>query len=214
MILLQFVHERGLGLDVGAEMQRRVFDRLGMSNTSMIWRFDFAKNLADGWMADGRVEPHDERSKVRAAGSMDTSIDDAAKLTADFVGGVGLRPASAREFRWFQFPITTRSQFLTLQAELPMGERIRNVWAGLGAIRFEGPQGRGFMKGGHNDSTGNTMVCIERRQRCVVIISNDVRAESAFPELVKFVLGDTGFAWGWEYGNMKFWRPVVTPARP
>lgn len=30
MILLQFVLERGLGLDVGVEMQRRVFDRFGM----------------------------------------------------------------------------------------------------------------------------------------------------------------------------------------
>lgn len=34
-ILLQFVLERGLGLDVGQEMQRRVFDRFGMDNTDM-----------------------------------------------------------------------------------------------------------------------------------------------------------------------------------
>ena len=73
MILLQFVIERGLGLDLGAEMQRRVFDRFGMANTRMMWRADFAKNLADGWRDDGSIEPHDERSKVRAAGSMDTT---------------------------------------------------------------------------------------------------------------------------------------------
>ncbi|MEO6065125.1 MAG: serine hydrolase domain-containing protein, partial [Lysobacterales bacterium] len=34
-ILLQFVLERGLGLDVGREMQRRVFDRFGMQHTDM-----------------------------------------------------------------------------------------------------------------------------------------------------------------------------------
>ena len=45
MILLQFVIERGLGLDVGVEMQRRVFDRFGMKNTSMIWRPVFAMNF-------------------------------------------------------------------------------------------------------------------------------------------------------------------------
>jgi CubicO group peptidase (beta-lactamase class C family) len=33
--LLQFVLEEGLGLDVKAEMQRRVFDRFGMATTSM-----------------------------------------------------------------------------------------------------------------------------------------------------------------------------------
>jgi hypothetical protein len=70
---------------------------------------------------------------------------------------------------------------------------------------FQGPQGPGFMKGGHNDSTGNTMVCISRTKRCVLILSNDVRTEAAFPRLVEFVLGETGAPWRWEYGEMKFW---------
>src|SRR6185437_2277280 len=66
LILLQFVLERGrLGQDIGALMQRRVFDRFGMPRTSMMWRGDFATNLADGWNADGTPEPHDERSRVR-----------------------------------------------------------------------------------------------------------------------------------------------------
>jgi hypothetical protein len=72
-------------------------------------------------------------------------------------------------------------------------------------VVFTGPQGAGFMKGGHNDSTANTLVCIERGQRCVVILSNDVRTEPAFPQLVAFVLGDTGAPWPWEYGEMAFW---------
>ena len=209
LILLQFVLERGLGLDVGSEMQRRVFDRFGMPNTSMIWRADFAKNLADGWMLDGRVEPHDQRSKVRAAGSMDTTIGDIARFAAGLVRGDGLKPASAREFKRFGFPITTQSQFPTLQPELPVDQRISKLRSGLGVIRFHGPQGPGFMKGGHNDSTGNTMVCLERRQRCIVLLANDVRAEAAFPELVRFVLGETGVPWRWKYGGMNFWRPGV-----
>ena len=44
--------------------------------------------------------------------------------------------------------------------------------AGLGVVVFRGPQGAGFYKGGHNDSTGNTWVCVEKKQRCVVILSN------------------------------------------
>ena len=73
-------------------------------------------------------------------------------------------------------------------------------------IAFRGPQGAGFMKGGHNDSTGNMLVCIERRQRCVVLLANDVRAEAAFPRLVEFALGKTGAPWGWEYAGMTFWE--------
>ncbi|MCY1017706.1 hypothetical protein [Pyxidicoccus sp. MSG2] len=88
----------------------------------MQWRPDFARNLADGWMADGTVEPHDERSTVRAAGSMDTTIDD-----------------------------------------LPRG------------------------------------------RRCVLLLANDVRAEPAFPHLVRFVLGEAGVPWNWKYGDRAFW---------
>ncbi len=206
MILLQFVIERGLGLDVGVEMQRRVFDRFGMENTSMIWRTQFATNLADGWRADGSVEPHDERSKVRAAGSMDTTIDDIAKFAAGYVRGEGVSAQARAELTRPQLPITTVSQFPSLQPELPVEQRRQDLAAGLGVIAFRGPQGAGFMKGGHNDSTGNTLVCIERGQRCVVILANDVRAEAAFPRLVEFVLGKTGAPWRWEYADMPFWK--------
>jgi CubicO group peptidase (beta-lactamase class C family) len=199
IILLQFAIEKGLGLDLGAEMQRRVFDRFGMTNTSMTWRPDFARNLADGWTAEGKVEPHDERSRVRAAGSMDTTIADMARFAAGLVRGDGLSAKARREMVRGQLPITTASQFPTLQPDLPPASRLKGLSAGLGVITFTGPQGPGFFKSGHNDSTGNNLVCIERGKRCVVLLSNDVRAEAAFPELVKAVLGETGVPWRWEY---------------
>jgi CubicO group peptidase (beta-lactamase class C family) len=199
IILLQFVLERGLGLDVGAEMQRRAFDRFGMAHTSMVWRADFARNLADGWKIDGAVEPHDERSTVRAAGSMDTTIADLARFAAGFVRGDGLSRRSRAEMVRSQAAITTASQFPTLQSEAPLSRRWPHLGAGLGVVSFEGPQGRGFFKGGHNDSTGNIWVCLERRRRCVVLLANDVRAEPAFREIVELILGPTGLPWDWEY---------------
>lgn len=188
-------------------MQRRVFDRLGMADTGMMWRADFAENLADGWREDGSVEPHDERSKVRAAGSMDTTIADMARLAAGYIRGEGLSAQGSAELMKAQLPITTASQFPSLQPELPVEKRRKDLAAGLGVVVFDGPQGPGFFKGGHNDSTGNTWVCVQRGRRCVVILANDVRAEAAFPQLVGFVLGETGVPWTWEYGEMKFWNP-------
>ena len=206
LILLQFVLERGLGLDVGAEVQRRVFTPLGMTRTSLKWRADFRPNLADGWRENGSVEPHDERSKVRVAGSMDTTIADMAKMAAGYINGTGLSPAGLKALTAPHLPITTATQFPTLQPELPPAKRRPDLAAGLGVIVFEGPQGPGFFKGGHNDSTGNTWVCVKASKRCVVILANDVRAERAFPQLVRFVLGETGVPWGWEYGAMDFLR--------
>ena len=199
IILLQFALEKGLGINLGEEMQRRVFDRFGMANTGMMWRPDFTANLADGWMADGKIEPHDERSKVRAAGSMDTSIADMAKFAAAFASGKGLSAKSRAEMLRGQLAITSRSQFPSLIPEAPPAQRWPGLAAGLGVVTFDGPQGRGFFKGGHNDSTGNMMVCLERRRRCVVLLANDVRAEKAFPGLVETILGPTGLPWAWEY---------------
>jgi CubicO group peptidase (beta-lactamase class C family) len=206
LILLQFVLERGLGLDVGEQMQRRVFDRFEMKNTSMIWRADFATNLADGWDANGKVEPHDERSKVRAAGSMDTTIADFARFAAGYVEGKGLSRAGARRLTEPQLAITSASQFPSLQPELPKDRRRADLAAGLGVVVFAGAQGAGFFKGGHNDSTGNIWVCLRELRRCVVILANDVRAEAAFPRLVEFILGETGLPWRWEYGDAAFWN--------
>ena len=204
--LLQFVLERGLGLDMGASIQRGIFDRLGMARTAMKWRPDFHPNVADGWTADGRVVAHPKRSRVRAAGSMDTTIADMARMASGYLRGVGLSPDAAAALSSPHLPITTASQFPTLQTELPPARRRADLAAGLGVIVFEGPQGPGFYKGGHDDSTGNTWVCLRAQRRCVVILANDVRAEAAFPALVEFILGDTGAPWRWEYGGMTFVR--------
>jgi CubicO group peptidase (beta-lactamase class C family) len=200
MMLLQFAIDKGLGLDLNAEIKRRVTDPLGMPNTSLVWRDDFAANLADGWNADGSIEPHDQRSRARAAGSMDTSIGDFARFAAGYVRGDGLKPEARREIVRGTLPVTTASQFPTLQPELPAGKRQPGVSAALGVIAFAGPQGPGFFKGGHNDSTGNTWVCVERGRKCAVILANDVRAEAAFPDLVATMIGETGVPWDWEYG--------------
>lgn len=207
-ILLQFVLERGLNFEMGAEIKRRVFDRFGMTNTSMTWRPDFARNLANGWDLNGKVEPHDERSRVRAAGSMDTTISDFAKFAAAFMTGQKVGRRLRAEMVRPQLRITTSSQFPTLQPELPPARRHKGLAAGLGVISFNGPQGPGFFKGGHNDSTGNIWVCLEKGRRCVVILANDVRAESAFPTIVKTVLGETGLPWSWEFGPVA-WAPAA-----
>ena len=206
LILLQFVLEQGLHLDVGREMQRRVFEPFGMTRSSMVWRPDFAANLADGWTLDGTVTPHDERSAVRAAGSLDTTITDFARFAAADVRGDGLSARARQELTRPQLPILSAREFPVLQPDAPPGRRFPGLAAGLGVITFNGPQGPGFEKGGHNDSTGNKWVCIEARRRCVVFLSNDVRAEAAYPRLATFILGETGAPWSWEYADMQFWR--------
>lgn len=200
--LLQFAIERGLGLDLGAELRRRVFSPLGMTRTSLVWRPDFADDLADGWTIYGKAVAHDPRSRVRAAGSMDTTIADIAKFASALVRGTGLSARSRAELVRPQLTITTASQFPTLQPDLPLAQRHKDLSAGLGVETFRGPQGPGFYKGGHNDSTGNMMICVQLRERCLVVLGNDVRVEALFPELVRKVLGETGSQWSWKFPEL------------
>lgn len=196
--ILQMIVEQGLGLDAGREMQARVFDRFGMRRTGMQWRPDFAGNLADGFDSAGKAEPHDERSRVSAAGSMDTTIADQARLWAAIVRGDGLSARMRAEMVRAQLPIRAQSQFPTLAAA--QGEPMAGLAAGLGVVTFQGAAGKGWFKGGHNDTTGNMVLCLETGRRCVVLLANDVRAERLYPEIARLALGDTGMPWGWEYG--------------
>lgn len=205
MILLQFVIEhgrkaQGLGLDLG-DLTNANFERLGMTRTSLVWRNDFAANLADGWNDQGQPQQHDQRSKVRVAGSMDTTISDLPKFVAALVRGDGLSADSRAEMTKPQLHITTAHQFPVFGPDLPVNEQRNDLYAGLGVVVFNGPQGHGFYKGGHDGQTANTMVCLEASQRCVVILSNDVRSEAGFAELVRFILGDAGVPYDWEYGK-------------
>ena len=132
---------------------------------------------------------------------MDTSLEDYARFVAGLVRGDGLSVASRNAMTTPQGGITTATEFPAFQAELPLARRRADLAAGLGLILFDGPQGPGFFKGGHEDYAGNTFICLARSARCVVLLSNDVRAEKAFPEIVAAILGETGAPWLWEYGH-------------
>jgi len=205
LILLQFVIEhgrkaQGLGLDLG-DLTKANFDRLGMPRTSLTFKIGQDANVADGWNDQGVSEPHEKRSKVRVAGSMNTTISDLAKFAAALVSGNGLSPASRAEMTKPQLHIPTAHQFPMFGADLPVNEQRKDLYAGLGVVVFDGPQGHGFYKGGHDGQTANTMVCLNASQRCVLILSNDVRSEAGFAELVRFILGDSGVPYDWEYGD-------------
>lgn len=207
IMLLQFGIEEGLKQSLGDLFEKQIAQPLGLRRAGLMWRAEFAGNLADGWTADGTIEPHDERSRVRAAGSLDASPADMAAIAALMVRGEGLSDTAHREFSRGTLPITNRQQFPTLLPDAPPADRPA-ASAGLGVIAFDGPQGPGWYKGGHNDSTGNTLVCLERSQQCVLIMANDVRAEREFPALVRLILGETGVPYQWEYPEF-----AATPPR-
>ena len=195
--LLQFVLETGLGLDVG-ELLRARFLALHLSRSSMTWRADFEPLVATGYTVTGEAVPHTKRRSVRAAGSLDSTIADFSVFLAAFMRGEGLSPPSRQALLTPQISITSAHQFPTFER---VPGRALGLSAGLGVVLFEGPQGPGFFKGGHDEGTDNTLVCLERGRRCVLLMSNSNRAPAIYPAVVRAVLGETGLPWSWEYSG-------------
>jgi CubicO group peptidase (beta-lactamase class C family) len=137
--LLQFAIEqgartKGLGLNV-KELTDAIFVRLGMTRTSLQWRPDFRPNLADGWNDKGEPLEHDERSNVRVAGSMDTTISDLAKFIAALVRGDGLSSAARAEMVKPSLHIGTAHQFPNLRALSTEGRAAARPRGGVGGDR-------------------------------------------------------------------------------
>ena len=75
--------------------------------------------------------------------------------------GDGLSAVSRTEMTKTRLHIATASLFPLFLPDLPLSEQRKDLYAGLGVTVFEGPQGHGFYKGGHDGQTANTMVCID-----------------------------------------------------
>lgn len=196
--LLQFALENGGGVDIGDFLGTHLFTRFGMTRTSPTWRGDFAGNVAIGYDENGQALGHEQRRSVRAAGSMDTTIHDYARLLAAMVRGDGLAPATHAAWQAPQVRIRSAQQFPTMGvADTRDNDGIALSYA-LGIARFESPRGPAWFKGGHDDGTNNLALCLARSRDCVLIMSNSSNGESIFPYLIEATLGPACFPWYWE----------------
>lgn len=198
ILLAQRVLEWGLGVDVGAEMQRRIFDRYSMKNTSLVWREDFRENLAHNYSVSGEDLRHDMQSDARAPGSMDTTPADWSKFLAVVIRGEGLSQSAKAEMTSPQIRIHSAQQFPTLRDETTHDYDDIELSYGLGWGVFESPYGRAFFKEGHDDGTANYALCIDPKSACILLMSNSIRAEGVFKELVETIFGDVKLPWKWE----------------
>jgi CubicO group peptidase (beta-lactamase class C family) len=198
ILLLQFVVEEGLKVDVGAQMQLRVFDRFGMARSSLTWRQDLTDVSATTYTIDGAPLPIAHREHVRVAGSMNTTLQDWAAFLAAVVRGDGLSPAVRAEMVRRVVEIDSATQFPTLDAPPTDANRAIRLGYALGWGTFESPFGGVFFKEGHDDGTANYALCVDAQQTCMLMLSNSVRAEGIFKYLIDDLFGPVNAPWIWE----------------
>lgn len=201
--IAQLVVEEALGIKTGAELQRRFFDPLAMSRTSLMWRDDFRPNFAQGYSVDGENMGHNMQSNVRAAGSMDTTLNDFSVWVAAFINGDLLEEDAQKNMFNPIITITSVHQFPTLDNTQDPRNADVSLAAGLGAEIWRGPQGLGFAKGGHNEKTDNMLVCLVETKTCVLLLSNTAKGDRIFPQVVEYIMGPTGLPWRWKYASLE-----------
>ena len=212
--LLQFALETGGRYDFARAAQAFYFGPLGMTRTGTSWREDLAADHSDRFDEQGQAIGPKRSGRARAAGSMDSTVEDLAKWAAAAVSGYGLSPAMRKEWVRPQQRITAAHQFTgghglpTLYVgPNPVRDAARTS-AALGWVAFEGPQGPGVFKGGHDDGADNMLVCLLRSRSCALVLTNSTLGARMFPELVRTLLGETGAPWAWEYDPVLPLKPA------
>jgi CubicO group peptidase (beta-lactamase class C family) len=193
--LLQFVLERGLGLDVHAELRRRVFQHFDMRHTSMTWQPDSADNLADGYTSKGESRPHPRRTRTVAASSMDTTIEDFARFLAGLSRGDGLSTASRAAMTAPQGSITTATESRPSRRSCLQRASGRILPLASAWLYPMARKDLASSRAGTRTSRALPGFVFSDRFGAVVLLSNDVRAERAFASIVASIFGETGTPW-------------------
>ena len=199
MNLLGLVVEKRMGKPLDELIAERIFDQLGMTRTSLLWKDSFVANAANGYDPAGTSLGHTHRTNPRAAGSMDTTAADMGRFAEGLFAGRIMTPRAQAEMLRPQIPITSLHQFPTLSDEKgDEGPRVGLSyglgWGLLTATKY----GPAFFKEGHGEGAQNYMICFTQRASCMILLTNSENGEAAFRPLLERILGDTVTPWEWE----------------
>jgi CubicO group peptidase (beta-lactamase class C family) len=198
--LVQFVIEQKKGRPLDQLMQDAFFTPLGMTRTGIIYRQEFAGDVADRYDLDETFRSQTKRFPARAAGSMTTSAEDLAKFMTALFDGKLLKPKKQTEMLTPVYRIPTEHEFGLKPVE---GEGTEGPAVGLAygvgwGLLTHTKYGPAFFKEGHGDGAQNYMICFERRRACMILLTNSDNGELTFRPLLEKIFGDTVTPWEWE----------------
>jgi CubicO group peptidase (beta-lactamase class C family) len=198
--LVQFVIEQKLHQPLDQLLQQAFFTPLGMTHTGLIYRQEFAADVADRYDLDEKFRSQTKRFPARAAGSMTTSVDDLSKFTIALLDGKLINNKTRAEMLSPVLHINTVHQFGFSDNE-GLGHEAPAVGLAYGigwGLLTRTPYGPAFFKEGHGDGAQNYMICFQHSKSCMILLTNSDNGELTFRPLLEKILGDTVTPWEWE----------------
>jgi CubicO group peptidase (beta-lactamase class C family) len=197
--ILQLVLEEKLGETLDVAMRHDIFTPLGMTRTEMVWRDDFASNMALRYDAKGAYLGTTHRDVARGAGSMATTVNDLSRFIEALLAHKVLPQAAQVAMFSPQIAIHSAHEFPSLAT--PTSDEGAKVglayglgWGLLTHTKF----GPAFFKEGHGDGAENYLICFARSGTCMILLTNSDNGELAFRPLLEKLIGDTVTPWVWE----------------
>ena len=197
LVLLQLVIETITGKSLEALAWANIFVPLNMYRTSFLWQPVFESDYAFGYDEKGNPLRKNKRTKMNAAGSMETTIADYTR----FVSAVMLKKLiSANSWNQMftpQIRIYTKHQFPSLNNDTTSANQSIGLSYGLGWGLFKTPYGQAFFKEGHDEGWGHYLISVPDKKFALIIMTNSSRGEGIFRELIEKLSGIL-VPWEWE----------------
>ncbi len=210
MMLLQYVIEQIIGKDYEKLAREKVFDPLEMNTTSYVWQDDFEYIYCHGHNIHQGVISKNKSDRARAAGSMETTLDDYAKFVQHILKSTADSSAITNLIFAPSIRIRSKAQFGPLALELTNENDDIELSYGLGWGLLKSPYGYGAFKEGHGEGFQHYSIIFPEKQIGVVMLSNSDNAESIFKELLEISIGDVYTPWKWEnYIPYNYKEPIV-----
>jgi CubicO group peptidase (beta-lactamase class C family) len=190
---LQQVIEHITGRSVGDMMRERVFSRLGMTRTSMVWDSTFDRDYAIGNDGQGQRLPRVKPTSPSAAASVQSDMTDVVRFVQAVLRGDGLSRKARDEMLSPKFRIHSMYQWPDSAAEDSTTSRddpIR-LAAGLGWGLLLSPYGKAYFNGGGGGGGfRNYMILFEKPKTAMVIMSNSQNGYKIFADLLAILISD------------------------
>lgn len=195
--LLQMVIEEIMGQGLEALAREKVFVPLMMTRTSYSWQEAFEDNFAFPHDEFERHRRKDKRDEADAAGSMQTTAEDYARLLVDILQAINLSKAMVDGMITPQIKISSERMFGPgVWRETEDNEDINLSWC-LGWGRFDSKHGRAFFHTGHEFGFQNYTVTYADAGIGIVLLSNSDNFEGVGREIVKAVIGEDESPFDW-----------------
>jgi hypothetical protein len=181
-VYLQKVVERIAGKPLNEFITEKVFNPLGMDNSSYTWRDDFDQKAAAPHDGFGNSLPKNKPDKVNAAASLHTTAPDYAAFIIALLNGTGLKKQSLTTMFTPQVQVPEKRTN-------PSGSLSKSVSWGLGVGLQQTSDGKAFWHWGDNYSFRCYVVAYPRGKTGVVYFTNSNNGLSVAKKITQLATG-------------------------